>query len=598
MAIPNAEYWAERFTQLESVQNRDSAEYYNQVAREMEKAQRAVQAKIDAWYGRFADNNNISIQEAKKLLNSRELKELKWDIETYIEYGKKNAIDGSWKKQLENASARAHISRLEAIQLQTQQQIEALYGNYLDSFDTFIKDTYQNERLRTAFEIQKGIGIGSRFDSIDTDKLETLIKKPWAVDGENFSTRIWKSKNQLINNLHTQLVQTCILGQSVDKSASQLARLTHAYDLDFRTAKSQSARLINTEGAYFSTLSRKNTFQELDVEEYEIVSTLDNKTSEICQDMDGKHFPVSQMKIGVNAPPFHVNCRTTTVPYFNDEFTEDDVRIARGEDGQTYYIPANMTYKEWENSFVKGDTKDLKPTGSKTNKIVKTIADCKTTEDVAEFIKEQKWFRVAELRSGTYDTNESIKLDGVDLDVAKTLYENNRVLFEKYPKLAGELNSFNSAQLRPKTYAQCSYGLGHGGIAVNSKWFNDFEKLKKKYEDDLAYGFHPKGTDFTSIYVHEFGHALDDYMSHTLKAVGMNGWKPKTVSAYLRPKVMKACKLKISDIAKEVSVYATQDAQEWFAECFAEYICSANPRQVAKEFGKQLEELMKGSGLL
>ena len=368
MAIPNAEYWSERFTQLESVQNRNSAEYYNKVAREIEKAQRAVQAKIDAWYGRFADNNNMSIQEAKKLLNSKELKELKWDIETYIEYGKKNAIDGAWKKQLENASARAHISRLEAIQLQTQQQIEALYGNYLDSFDSFIKDTYQNERLRTAFEIQKGIGIGSRFDSIDTDKLETLIKKPWAVDGENFSTRIWKSKNQLINNLHTQLVQSCILGQSVDKSASQLARLTHSYDLDFRTAKSQSARLINTEGAYFSTLSRKNTFQELDVEEYEIVSTLDKRTSEICQDMDGKHFPVYQMKIGVNAPPFHVNCRTTTVPYFNDEFTTEDFRVARGEDGQTYYVPSDMTYREWENSFVNGNTKDLKPTGSKTNK--------------------------------------------------------------------------------------------------------------------------------------------------------------------------------------------------------------------------------------
>ena len=66
------------------------------------------------------------------------------------------------------------------------------------------------------------------------------------------------------------------------------------------------------------------------------------------------------------------------------------------------------------------------------------------------------------------------------------------------------------------------------------------------------------------------------------------------MSAYLRPKVMKACGLKVSDIAREVSGYATYDAKEWFAECFCEWMESEDPRPVAKEFGKQLEALMKG----
>ena len=64
------------------------------------------------------------------------------------------------------------------------------------------------------------------------------------------------------------------------------------------------------------------------------------------------------------------------------------------------------------------------------------------------------------------------------------------------------------------------------------------------------------------------------------------------VSAYLRPKVMKACGFKISDIGKQVSGYATKDAMEWFAECFSEYMCSDNPRPVAQEFGRQLEEML------
>ena len=81
--------------------------------------------------------------------------------------------------------------------------------------------------------------------------------------------------------------------------------------------------------------------------------------SEICRDMDGKHFPMSQWEVGVTAPPFHVWCRSTTVPYFDDDFDDIGERAARGEDGKTYYVPANMTYHQWEKGFVDGDKSEL-----------------------------------------------------------------------------------------------------------------------------------------------------------------------------------------------------------------------------------------------
>lgn len=107
-------------------------------------------------------------------------------------------------------------------------------------------------------------------------------------------------------------------------------------------------------------------------------------------------------------------------------------------------------------------------------------------------------------------------------------------------------------------------------------------------------GFHPANTTYSAILTHEVGHAIDDYLTNTLHAAGMSGWKPKWVSAALRPKVMRACGLKISDIEKSVSGYATQNHFEWFAECFAEYMESPNPRPVAQKFGEMLEELLKG----
>lgn len=109
-----------------------------------------------------------------------------------------------------------------------------------------------------------------------------------------------------------------------------------------------------TESAYFSSQSQKDAFNALDVEKFEIVATLDSSTSEICRELDGKVFDMKNFEPGVTAPPFHPWCRTTTVPYFDDNFTE---RAARGEDGKTYYVDSRLNYKEWEKTFVEDGSK-------------------------------------------------------------------------------------------------------------------------------------------------------------------------------------------------------------------------------------------------
>ena len=182
-------------------------EYMETVEREFRKASRKIQADILVWYQRFAENNQITLTEAKKLLNSRELEELRWTVEDYIKAGKENEVSGQWVKQLENASARVHISRLEALQIQLQQQVEILFGNQTDELDKFLQSIYTDRYYRSAFEIQKGTGIGWTFQKFDERQLKTLLSKPWAADGQNFSDRIWKNKQLLLNELQTNMIQ-------------------------------------------------------------------------------------------------------------------------------------------------------------------------------------------------------------------------------------------------------------------------------------------------------------------------------------------------------------------------------------------------------
>lgn len=349
--MPNSSYWKERFKQLEAAQNRKGVDTYLEIENQYRQAQKEIEGKINTWYQRFATNNNLSMAEARRMLRDKELAELKWNVKDYIKQGQANAFNGQWIKELENASARFHISRLEALKLQTQQSLELMFGNQLDSIDTAMKRIYLDGYYHTAYELQKGFGIGWDIAGLDQRKIEKVIRKPWAVDSKNFSERIWGNKEKLISEVHREITQDIMLGRDPQKAIDNISK-------KMNTSKVNAGRLIMTEEAYFSSAAQKDCFHDLGIEQYEIVATLDSHTSDICQNLDGQVFPMKDFEPGVTAPPFHVYCRSTTVPYFEEDFGQVGKRAARGEDGKTYYVSADMTYKEWKKSFVDGEDKD------------------------------------------------------------------------------------------------------------------------------------------------------------------------------------------------------------------------------------------------
>ena len=140
--MKNAEYWKKRFLALEDNQYSKSKAYIEDMERQFRRAQIAIQSDLDKWYYRLAENNDISYTAAKKLLKKDELEEFHWNVETYIKYGKENSINQKWIKELENASAKVHINRLEAIKLQLQQEAEKLYQEYHNGVTDFLGKSY------------------------------------------------------------------------------------------------------------------------------------------------------------------------------------------------------------------------------------------------------------------------------------------------------------------------------------------------------------------------------------------------------------------------------------------------------------------------
>lgn len=345
--MTNAEYWKQRFTQLEAAQNRKGAVAYLEIEKQYKAAQNELEAQLARWYQRFADSNGISLAQAKQWLKGQDLAEFKWDVKEYIKYGKENAINGAWMQELENASSKFHISRLEALQIQTQNSLETMFAQQMGTMKKALSDVYASGYYHTAYTVQQGFGLGWDIAGLDQAQIEKVLSKPWAVDGYNFSTRIWNSKTKLIGEVHNELSKNLLTGADPQKAIDSLAK-------KMGTSKSNAGRLVMTEQAYFSSAAQKDCFNDLDVEEYEIVATLDSHTSDICRSLDGKVFKMSDYKPGVTAPPFHVYCRSTTAPHFKDNFDAGE-RVARGADGKTYYVPDDVTYSEWKKAFVDGD---------------------------------------------------------------------------------------------------------------------------------------------------------------------------------------------------------------------------------------------------
>lgn len=356
----NDKYWANRMRILEESLLDTGYDYVKNLERQYATAIQDIESQIAKWYQRFATENGITLAEANKLLTTQELDEFRWTVEEYIKYGQENAVSQAWYKQLKNASARVHVSRLDSLKLQLQAQAEALHGAQTELLETSLAEVYERGYYHTAFELQKGIGVGWTLHGLTDDTIKKVLARPWTLDAQTFSDRIWANKQALVNSVNTQLTQTIMRGAAPDKAIKAIADR-------FKVSRSQAGRLVMTETAAFASMARKDCFTDLGVKKYVIVETLDKETCSLCGSLDGKVYPMSEYKVGVTAPPFHPWCRGTTAPYYEDMENLGD-RFARDDEGKRYTVPKDMTYKEWFKRSVVSTKNDKSPFTSQSDR--------------------------------------------------------------------------------------------------------------------------------------------------------------------------------------------------------------------------------------
>ena len=233
------------------------------------------------------------------------------------------------------------MKRLNALLANTEKKVQELYGITLSDTTEFLRSIIPEAYYHTIFDIAQGVGEQPVFSTVNTRLINQIINDQWS--GKNYSQRIWWNTSKLAEDVQQLLTTAAMTGESIYKTSRRLSER-------FGQSMNNSVRLIRTETTYSCNQAELASYEELDIEKYEFVATLDTRTSPICQKMDGKVFKTEDAKAGINLPAMHPNCRSTTIPYFKDGMPE--YRTARDKDGKRIKVPADMKYDEWYKKYI------------------------------------------------------------------------------------------------------------------------------------------------------------------------------------------------------------------------------------------------------
>lgn len=344
-AMRSNAYWIGRAKNRMKEYHRQGDKTIQIVAAAYEKAIADIDEDIRKIYDKFKFDSGLTDKEIRKLLNSKADKKVLEELRKEILLIEDPDIRNEVMAKLNAPAYRARITRLEALKLNIYVEVKKVADIELQASKSLYINTINNAYYKSLFDIQKGIGLGFNVAAMPTHVIQEILKNPWS--GKHFSERIWGNTDLIAEQLTKIMTSGFMSGRSISDMSREIRTFTS-------TTQYVANRLIRTELTYVTNAAEKESYKEIGLEEYMYMATLDDRTSDICQELDNKVFKVSEAKPGKNLPPMHPQCRSTTRAWFGEKTLEGIQRRARDpKTGKTYLVPASMNYKQWYDTYVK-----------------------------------------------------------------------------------------------------------------------------------------------------------------------------------------------------------------------------------------------------
>lgn len=348
-----------------------------------QEAKTYLDKEINKIFDKFQRDYGLSQVDARQVLkNMKDKKDLN-ELRKVLEARPNDPNIQRLLADLDSPAYSFRMKRLERLSDDLDRMRESIYHSEKTGSDAFYSDLMKDSYYKATFDLQQQTGLAYGFSGLPESEIKHLQSFSWVGDGNTYSTDIWKNTGKLTSSIKDELLISLMTGRDTRETAQAIAER-------FNLGQNDARRLVRTESAFFHNQMELLSYEEADIEKYIFVAVLDKRTSRICQEHDNQVYDRDKAVPGVNCPPMHPWCRSTTVGYDEDaDYSKLKRRARNPETGKVEYVPADMTYKEWYSKYVDGEdvVKESKP--EVDDKVF--VAD--KPSEIDDFFKKQKSYQ-------------------------------------------------------------------------------------------------------------------------------------------------------------------------------------------------------------
>lgn len=350
--MKNEEYWAKRKANL-IYEQMDKAEKQADKFDEIYKQSKAyLDKQINKVFDKFQRDYGLSERDARHVLkNMKDQKDLN-ELRKVLEARPNDPNIQRLLADLDSPAYAYRMKRLERLSDDLDRMRESIYHSEKSGSDAFYSDLMKDSYYKATFDLQQQTSLAYSFSDLPETEIKRLQGLKWT--GEAYSDRIWSNTGVLASSVKDELLVSLMTGRSLRDTSQAIAER-------FEVGQNKARRLIRTESAFFHNQMELLSYEDAEITKYKFVAVLDRRTSEICQEHDNKVYDTDKAVPGVNYPPLHPWCRSTTIAHDEDiDYSKLERRARNPETGKVEYVPADMSYKEWYSKYVDKDEKEQK----------------------------------------------------------------------------------------------------------------------------------------------------------------------------------------------------------------------------------------------
>lgn len=379
--MKNEEYWTKRkanliYEQMDKAEKQ--ADKFDEIYRQ---SKTYLDKQINKVFDKFQRDYGLSERDARQVLkNMKDQKDLN-ELRKVLEARPNDPNIQRLLADLDSPAYAYRMKRLERLNDDLDRMRESIYHSEKVGSDTFYSDLMKDSYYKATFDLQQQTGLAYSFSNLPETEIKRLRELKWT--GEGYSDRIWSNTEALASSVKDELLVSLMTGRSVRDTSQAIAER-------FGVGQNNARRLIRTESAFFHNQMELLSYEDAEITKYKFVAVLDRRTSHICQEHDNKVYDTDKAVPGVNYPPLHPWCRSTTIAFDEDaDYSKLKRRARNPETGKTELVPADMSYKEWYSKYVDGEevVKESKP--EVNDKVF--VAD--KPNEIDDFFKKQKSYQ-------------------------------------------------------------------------------------------------------------------------------------------------------------------------------------------------------------